>query len=151
MPSARSVLAPDRKKTFYRRGAPSKAEKAMVAQVVQDFPGEVGPTQVKALATTLKRTKEAVKAMIDQARENFVSEAESYVNIHKQVVTTALANGDAKSLDVALKGSQWALENIGSDGSRVIEVAKAGPGGTKVMVGIQIGGMRTPETIVVSK
>lgn len=151
MASARSVLAPDRKKTFYRRGAPSKAEKALVAQVVQDFPGELGTTQVTALATTLKRTKEAVKTMIEQARQNFVSEAESYVSIHKQVVNAALANGDAKSLDVALKGSQWALENIGSDGARVIEVAKAGPSGTKIMVGIQIGGLREPGTVVVTK
>lgn len=151
MPSARSVLAPDRKKTFYRRGAPSKAEKALVGQVVQDFPGELGPSQVTALAKTLKRTKEAVKAMIEQARENFVSTAESYVDIHKKVVDAALANGDAKSLDVALKGSQWALENIGSDGTRIIEAAKTGPSGTRVMVGIQIGGLREPGTVVVTK
>jgi hypothetical protein len=151
MPSARSVLAPDRKKTFYRRGAPSKAEKALVAQVVQDFPGEVAGPQVAALATTLKRTKEAVKAMIEQAKENFVSEAESYVKIHKQVVEAALANGDAKSLDVAAKGAQWAIENIGAEGTRIIEAAKTTPQGMKLLIGVNIGGLREPGTIETGK
>ncbi len=140
MPSARSVIAKHQKLKLYRRGAPSKAEKALVAQVVQDFPGEIANAQVTALATTLKRTKDAVKAMIDQAKENFVSEAESYVKIHKQVVETALANGDAKSLDVAAKGAQWAIENIGAEGSRIIDKEASGPRGVQVMIGVKIGG-----------
>ncbi len=147
MPGARSVLPKDIKKTFYRRGAPSKAERAMVAQVVQDFPGELQNAQVTSLARTLKRTKEAVKEMILQAKENFVSEAESYVSIHKRVVETALENGDSKSLEVALKGSQWAIENIGSEGSRIIEAAKEGPQGMKLLIGVNIGGLREPGTI----
>ncbi len=147
MPGARSVIAKHQKLKLYRRGAPSKAEKALVAQVVQDFPGELGPSQVNALAKTIKRTKEAVKEMILQAKENFVSEAESYVALHKKVVEAAYANGDAKSLDVAAKGAQWAIENIGAEGTRIIEAAKTVPQGMKLLIGVNIGGLREPGKI----
>lgn len=139
MPNARSVLPQDRKKTFYRRGAPSKAEKALIGQVVQDFPGELANAQVTALATTLKRTKEMVRTMIEQARENFVSEAESYVAMHKRVVEAAYENGDAKSLEVARRGAEWAMENIGSEGTRIVEKVATGPRGIQVMIGVKIG------------
>lgn len=120
----------------------SLEEKNLVAQFVMDQPREIAPQQINALATVLRRPKETVKAMVEQARENFVASAEYYVEAHKRAVDTALTNGDSKSLEVAVRGSQWAMENMSIEGTRIVEKAVADAGGTKIMIGVQIGGLK---------
>jgi len=123
-------------------------EKALVAQFVQDLPAPPTLSQVHALARTLRRSKEAVLALIEQAKDNFQANADHYVTVHKQAVDAALANGDAKSLDVAVRGSQWALENLSSEGVSIVgKKSEVGSGAGRILIGIQIGGMRQEEVV----
>ena len=139
--SSRSVLKPNpgqKLRPLKRMGVPTKADKALVAQVVLDQPAEITPAQITGLAKTLRRSKEAIKQMIEEARENFVVGAKRYVDIHRAATEAALADGDNEQ---ALKGSQWALQNISAEGVRIVEKAVDGPVGTKIMVGIKLGGL----------
>lgn len=145
-----SVVPRTKQKPLKRRGRPTEAEKALIAKVVADQPAEMTSTQVTALARTLRRTKDTVKSMIIQAKEDFQAKADFYVKAHEQAVGAALANGDAKSLAVALEGSQWALENLSIDGVRVIDKqTENSGGGGKVLIGIKIGGMREDQPVTV--
>lgn len=139
-----------------RGGSISKVEQNLIAQFVRDQPREVTTSQVTSLAKVLRRSKEVVKAAIEQARENFASEADFYVKSHKQSVERALAiqtkdgEHDPKALDVAARASQWALENLSAEGQRVVDKPSAGKGdmGPKIMVGINLGGLNTPSSAV---
>jgi hypothetical protein len=149
MPGSRSVLPKYKHKPLKRKGSVTKAEKALVAAFVQDLPAEITPSQTTALARTLRRSKEATLAMIEEAKENFQSSAHRYVEIHKQAVEAALANGDSKSLQVAVDGAQWALENLSAEGVSIVgkkqeQVSQAG----KIMIGINIGGIRQDDAKV---
>lgn len=126
-------------------GTPTKAEKEFVAQLVQDQPREMTPQQIGSLARTLRRGKAVVKEMVEQARENFVSNSERYVDIHMSATEAALADGDNET---AAKAAQWALTNVSSEGSRIIDKASTEPTGARVMVAIQMGGIDSgPKTI----
>lgn len=125
-----------------RSGSLSKAEKAVIAHVVTDSPAEITQRQVIALAQTLRRRPEAIRDAIVEARDNFNAEANFYVETHKKVVETAVANGDPKSLEVARKGSAWALTNMSHEGKRVVDKPDVGPVGSKIVVGIAIGGIK---------
>src|SRR5580692_3921563 len=120
----RSLLNPDNSKPkpiFRKRpGAPTKADKALIAQFVQDQPSEITPRQIVGLSKTLRRSKEAIKKLIEEARENFVESAGRYVEIHKAATEAALSAGDNEQ---ALKGSQWALTNLSAEGARIIDKA----------------------------
>lgn len=150
MPSARSVITPGAKpgQRFRRQGKPSEAEKALVAQVVQDQPTTITPSQINGLAKALNRTPAVIKQLVAEARENFVAAAGDYVAIHKQAAQLALANGDAKSLDVAVKASQWAIQSISADGQRVVERTTSEPTGQKIFIGINVGGVSAPQAVV---
>ena len=149
MPPTHAILDKPRKKIFTKRqGSPTKAEKELVAQFVMDQPGGITPRQTTSLARVLRRSKELTKQMIEDARENFVESAGRYVDIHKQATEAALANGDAKSLEVAVRGSQWALENLSEEGVRIVDKASSESTGTKIMVGIQVGGIQHPDTVI---
>lgn len=156
MPGARDMARPlvpkARKRVFKRHGPVSQTEKEFVAQYVQDLPAPVTNAQTNALARTMRRSKEAVKTMIEEAKENFQSNAEFYVNAHKQAITSALADGDPKALDAAIRGSQWAMENLGAEGVSIVNKKQqdTGSGAGKVLIGIKIGGMRadSPATVV---
>jgi len=143
---AATIAKPPRRKVFasvrtVRAGSPTNTEKEMVAQFVQDQPREVTERQVAALATVLRRSKEVVRRMVEEARENFVASAQDYVAMHKQAVQSALANGDAKSLEVVVKGTQWAMENLQAEGVRIIDkAASEGASGPRIMIGVQVGG-----------
>jgi hypothetical protein len=139
--SARRLAKPVKQQPSKRRGRPTAAEKDFVAQLVMDNPGPMTKSQTDALARVLRRPKEVTLNLIEQARENFQARAGSYVDMHHQAVQTALANGDPKSLEVATRGSQWAIEKISGEGARIVESgpAQVGPGGPRVMIGIKIG------------
>lgn len=142
MSTTRGNLSPSKKPKKYKRaGSTTQAEKALVAQFVQDSPQEIQPAQVTALARTLRRSKEAVKAMIDQAKENFVAAGERYTEIHQLAVEQALATGTISGAEVAMKGAQWAMENISAEGSRIIDAVAKGPVGNRIVVGVKIGGL----------
>lgn len=146
MPNARSVLPKKVKRVFRRRGSPSQVEKEFVAQFVQDQPAEITKSQTYTLARTMRRSPALVKQMIEQAKENFQSAAEHYVDVHKKAIDAALANGDPKSLHVAVQGAQWAMENLQAEGVSIVgKKTDGGSGAGKIMIGIQIGGIRQDE------
>lgn len=131
-----------------RPGSVTEAEQSLVTQFVRDQPREVTTGQVQALAKVLRRTPAAVREMVERAREEFQAGAEFYVNAHKQAVGLAVANGDAKSLDAAMRGAAWALENLSAEGVRVVDKQKesGGPSGPRIMVNVGIGGLNTTKT-----
>jgi hypothetical protein len=66
-------------------------------------------------------TPGAVKRVIRKARAALANNAERYAELHAATVETAFANGDPKSLAVAIKGTQWALERISDGEDRVLD------------------------------
>lgn len=132
-------------KVFKRAGPVSKVEREFVAQFLADQPREITPRQERALAQTLRRSKDVIKTLIEEARENFVAGAQDYVNIHKQATQGALHTLD---FDAALKGSQWALEHISAEGARIVDPPKAvtGSTGPRIQIGIKVGGIDNPVT-----
>ena len=165
MPGARSVITrqvPQKlfaPKASKRHGPISPTEQKLVTQFVKDQPREVTPAQVTALSRVLRRSKDAVKAMVEQARTEFTESASFYVNSHKQSVERALAvtnregEHDAKALDVAARASQWALENLSAEGQRVVDGKSAGKGdtGTKILINIPFGGMNAQPAVEVTE
>lgn len=122
-----------------RMGRFSKFEEDLVEGVVANNPGPLSPRQVNALAVVLKRPKDLTKEEVEKARAAFASAAGDYVAIHKAAASGALADGE---YEAAAKAAQWALQNITVDGARVVDKATAGEaGGTKIMIGIQMGGI----------
>lgn len=141
MASSRAVLTPQpglKQRKPRRQGSLTKSEKALVAQVVMDQPGEVTQTQVLGLSRSLRRSPEAIRTMIAEARENFVASAGDYVAIHKQATQGALDDGE---YETAIKGSQWAMTNLSGEGQRIVDKPTGEAAGTKIMIGIQMGGM----------
>lgn len=138
----RSTITPP--KVFKRKGGITDAEKNLVSQFVLDQPGELKPSQVTALAKTLNRSKEAVTRLIEEARENFLENANRYIEIHRCAVEDALADGTPKGLEQARLGAEWAIEHMSSGGVRIIETPeKAGTGsGVQILVGVRIGGLK---------
>lgn len=124
-----------------RKGPISLHERSAVASIVMDHPGPISAKQEQALAVTLRRTPAAVKALIEEARENFAAKASRYVEIHAQATEDALKNGTVAGLDTALRGSQWAIERIAQDGARIVDKAAQQDGGQKIVIGIQMGGI----------
>lgn len=160
MPGARSVVTkPVPIKVFEpkskRGGGVSDAEQALVTQFVKDQPREVTEKQVRALSHVLRRSPDAVKAMVQKAREEFNASADFYVSSHKTAVQRALSSmnkegeHDPKALDVAARASQWALENLSAEGQRVVDAKSTskGDGGTKILINIPFGGMNAAPTV----
>lgn len=131
-----------------RTGSITQAEKEFVSKFVMDQPAEIAPVQVNALARVLRRSKEAVRSMVEEARENFVAGAGRYVEIHRQATEAALSNGDPKSLEVAARSAQWALTNISAEGSRIVDKASTESSGSKIYIGVKVGG-HNPTTAVI--
>jgi hypothetical protein len=152
MPGARSILKKTtdlldrpvvfRNSTSKRAGVISTAEKQIIKQFVADQPTEITNQQVNALATLTRRSKETILAILTEARDEFAASAVDYVQMHKQGVQSAIANGDAKSLDAGIRGAQWAIEHQGRDGHRVIDAPKTEgkSGSAQIMIGIKLGG-----------
>ena len=147
-------------KASKRHGPISPTEQKLVTQFCKDQPREVTPAQITALSRVLRRSKDAVRAMVEQAREEFTTSASFYVDAHKQSVERALAvtnkegEHDAKALDVAARASQWALENLSAEGQRVVDVkAAAGKGdmGPRIVVAVQVGGLNEKPAVEVTE
>jgi ribosomal protein L15 len=115
---------------------------AIVQNLVDRKRGVVTVKDVTALAKVTGDKKLTILRILEEAKEKFSGAAVEYVDIHKQATQAALANGDAKSLAVATAASQWAIEKISADGKRIIdkEVVQSGHQGTKILIGIQLGG-----------
>jgi len=124
-----------------RQGPVTQNEKDLVAAYVMDQPSAVTPDQENALAVALKRTPLVVKRLIQDARQNFAAKAGRYVEVHMEATEKALQAGTVTGLDVALRGSQWAIERIAEDGARVVDKATEQNAGTKIVLGIQMGGI----------
>jgi hypothetical protein len=146
------VLLEKPRKVFHpgkRAGLPTKAEQSIVAQFVADQPREVTESQVTSLSKLLRRSKDVVRGLIEKAREEFQDSAGFYVKAHRTAVEQALettdrfGNRDAKALDAAMRGAQWAIENVSAEGVRIVDKAKdaGGPTGPRIMVNIALGGL----------
>lgn len=149
--SVRTVAAPGAfEPKAKRKGKVSEAERALVAQFVADQPAAITTAQVAALAKLTRRSKEVIQGLIADAREGFLAAAPRYAEIHKQATEAALAAGSVGGLEVALKGSQWALERATYDGMGVIEKAKGGGGdsGPRILIGIRVGAVDNPNTVI---
>lgn len=144
MAGARSTVKKPPKKVFKRAGSPSQPEKALVAQFVLDQPRELTNGQISGLARTLRRSKDVVKKLIDEARDNFVANAGRYVDIHIAATEGALSEGDH---EVAAKAAQWAMEHTSAEGSRIVEKAQTGPVGSRIQIGIKVGGIDAPPAV----
>ncbi len=107
----------------------------------------VSEGQVTALAKVLRRSTDDAKKLIEDAKDVLINNTKRYATIHMQATEDALTEGSAKSLDVATKAAQWALENIAEGATRVVEKAAPAATGTKVMVGIQFGGRNTADVV----
>lgn len=161
MPGARHILTappyrtPDQLKMDRIRALVGKSDrKAVLAaaklktttDIVQSLVdrkhGLVTVKDVTALAAVTGTRKLDLLRIIEEAKERFSGAAVDYVNLHKQATETALANGDAKSLDVATRASQWAIERMEHEGKRVVskEAKTEGNGSTKILIGINLGG-----------
>lgn len=147
MPSARTYARSGVKSTvppkvFKRSGSISNAEKALVSQFVQDQPCALTTSQVNGLAKTLRRSREAVRDLIAEVQEGFIEAAPRYVEIHRLATEAALAHGSVGGLEVAQKGAQWFIEKASIDGKGIIEKATSAPTGTRIMIGVRIGGTK---------
>ncbi len=135
--SSEKPKAPAR--VFKRMGPVSDVEVGFIKQFLQDQPREITPAQTTALSKVMRRSKEVVKDIIEQAREEFQSSALDYVRLHKEAAIAAHESGDH---EVAAKAAQWAITNMSQEGTRVVEkVAAEGGGGVKIMIGVQMGGI----------
>lgn len=134
------------RKVFKRGGGITQPERDLVTQFVQDQPREVTPTQVRALARVLRRSQDTVKSLVEGAREHFIEQADRYVEVHRLAVEGALLDGDFQE---ARKGSEWYLEHVSGEGARIIDkAADSGPQGTKILIGLRIGGISEAPTVV---
>lgn len=140
MPKPKITLQPDPKlkgKKYPRKGPVTKVETALVAQVVLDQPGGIKSAQVTALAKALNRPVDMIKVIVEEARTKFVKNVDRYVDIHMQAAEGALI---AEDFETATKAAQWYLANIAHDGARVIEKVASESSGTKIMIGLKVGG-----------
>ena len=119
-----------------------KTTTAIVEQLVDRKRGVVTVKDITALAKVTGEQKLTILSIVEMAKQTFSDAAVEYVDIHKQATQMALANGDAKSLAVATAASQWAIEKIEHEGKRIIskEAPVVGNTGTKIMIGITLGG-----------
>lgn len=110
--------------------------------------GTVSPpviAQKVGVSTSGKTVRKVIKA----ARESLARQAERYVEAHGELVEACLANGDAKSLGVAAKATEWALERIADGETRIIDKPSTAPNQPSLQIGIAIGGI--PQQTAVSE
>jgi len=140
--STEALIKLDRKRSAKQSAHYSREETHFIEGIVQRAKGPISPDKVNQIARRLDRPARSVKDAIQKAREKFALRAERYVDIHLDAVESALQSGTDDALEVAMKGSQWAIEHIRSEGSGVIETLDKNDSGMKIMIGIKLGGMR---------
>lgn len=132
-----------------RHGHITEPEKAIIAQFVADQPAEISIQQVTALSKVLRRSKDTIKDLIEQARENLQVSLQDYVAIHKSATMDAASSDTMAGKKIAIEAAQWAMENVGIDGVKAVEKAKSEAyGGPRVLVGIRVGGVEQPITSI---
>ena len=124
------------------RGPLTNKETAIIEAVVADSQEPITEGKVHGLSVTLQRRKETIRRAVERAREHLAEQADHYVTVHKQVVDEALAEGTPKGLEQARLGSEWALENLSIEGTRVVDKGSKDASGVQVMIGVQIGGLK---------
>jgi hypothetical protein len=114
----------------------------IVQNLIDRKNGLVTRRDISALVQVTGTPRDLILPIIEEAKTKFSGAAVDYVDMHKQATQMALANGDAKSLDVATRAAQWAIEKIEHKGQRLIskEAKVEGVSGTKIMIGISLGG-----------
>lgn len=134
------------RQSIARRAGPiTIAEENLVTALVLDSPVELSSKQVNGLAKALRRPASTVRVIIEKAQTKFRSKAERYVDIHMEATEKALEQGTDKSLEVAAKAAQWALERMSGEGVAVLEPVKVDPkgnSGAKIIIGVRVGGMK---------
>lgn len=147
MPDKPSAKRKPPQKVFKRAGPVSETERDFVTQFVQDQPRAITIGQERTLAKVMRRSPAVVKELVQDARERFVEQAEHYVTIHRRAVDGALESGDYEE---ARKGSEWYLTHVSGAGERIVDKnADSGPQGTKILVGIRVGGISANDQTVV--
>jgi len=124
-----------------RIGPVTTAEQDIVDRLVADHPRDLSPTQVKALAATLRRRPDVVRTCIARAKARLVSNADRYAEAHMDAVDGAIKK---KDFETAGKLSQWALEKIGDGGERIVEASQAVPVNPRIFIGLKLGGLALP-------
>lgn len=123
----------------------TKTEKALIAQAVA-----VNPTmtrkEVTALAKTMRRSPQTIQREIEAARGAFMGSAGEWVEKHKAATFKALdGDPDSKGFSEALRQAQWAITQMAEGGVRITEKDAEGNTGTKIMIGVKVGGTVTDE------
>lgn len=134
-----------RQKVFGRMGRTTQAEKEFVQNFVEDMPGPITERQIGALAKTMRRSKDVIRKMVEDAAETFAENANFYIQSHRQAVADALSSDTMAGKKIAADAAQWAIEHMSGGGARIIEKAPTGPTGTKIMIGVKIGGHNAEE------
>jgi hypothetical protein len=117
---------------FAKRVGPlTQDERALIFQFLADQPHEVTDEQIGMLARLMHRYPKTVRRCIEQAREEFVMRTRRYLDVHMEATEKALAEKDYAT---AARHAEWALENLGVEGTRVIDRSKSDGPGTKVYV-----------------
>jgi hypothetical protein len=114
-----------RKRTTMQKGRMTTAEHAIVQGV--DPSADVAEA-ARTLSPIMRRTPEALRKAIRDARERLTSNAGLYVELHAKAATKAATRGDARP-------AQWALEHLSEGNERVVEPA---PQAAAVNVGVQV-------------
>lgn len=126
-----------------KRGPITDGEQTLVTQFLADQPDHsLTPEQFKALCALVARRPDTVERMLERARQMLENDADFYVKTHRQAVERASHGHERGDLAAAMKGAQWAMENIGRGKSRIVDAKKesSGGGGTKIMIGVKVGG-----------
>lgn len=144
-----AVQSPPAKPVRKPRKALTEGEQHVIEDIIAQVPGGLTMRQQSALATVLRRPRNMVKQAVAEAALELADRAQRYADIHMKATEVALENGDAKSLEVAARASQWALENINVDGTRVVEKAPDKPTGPAIQIGIMVGGKNIPSESVI--
>lgn len=153
---ARSTIPRSRTSTPKPRSLPTngngklhKAEKAAIAAIVAAVPREMNAREERALGIAMGRSPELIHKTISEVRAKFADNAEHYVDLHLKAAKAAEVDGD---YEVATKAAQWALTNVSKDGERVIDTPDAGGSqASKVVIGIQLGGLGIPTATASAK
>ena len=93
----------------------------------------------------MRRPRKTMKKLIEEARTKFISRASRMVDTYFQATEGALKDGQ---FDVASKSAQWYIQNVSSEGARIIDRPETGKTGGTVQIGIKVGGIDQPVTAI---
>lgn len=141
-----SIALANRPLPVQRHGTIMPEERQIIELMLRDQPQELSSEQITALSSLLRRNEKTVRNLVLKARDRFTENGTFYVEAHAKAVGAALASGE---FDTAAKHAEWAIENLEMEGGRIIdrEVKGAGSNVPQVMIGVNLGGVPTPEIV----